>query len=149
MRLYGERSAPLSDMDYENFVRMSVAALDPASIVEMAQDGELTPQAVAAAEYSSPDFVAYIRSEVVRAITDHGPSVPYDKRLSASLLMGTALDESLEPENIAIQQATHRKRQELAMEAQQSSSRNTGGETGVNKRYQSESDRLESGEPPR
>ncbi len=151
MRLYGARAAPLSDYDYENFIRMTMAATDPTSILEMAADGELTPNAVAAAEYSAPEFVAYVRSEMVRAITDHGPdSISYDKRISASLVMGTPLDESLEPENIAIQQATHQKRRELAAAAKENrSSSGGGGETGVNERYSSKSDQIETGAPPR
>ena len=73
MRLYGETAPPLNDHDYEQFVRMVVAATDPPSILEMAEDGELTPMAVAAAEYTAPELVEFIRSEAVRAITDHGP----------------------------------------------------------------------------
>lgn len=152
MRLYGARAAPLSDYDYENFIRMTMAATDPTSILEMAADGELTPNAVAAAEYSAPEFVAYVRREMVRAITDHGPdSISYDKRISASLVMGTPLDESLEPENIAIQQATHQKRRELAAESKEKrgGSGGGGGETGVNERYSSKSDQIEAGAPPR
>lgn len=152
MRLYGEHSAPLSDHDYENFLRMTVAATDPPSILEMAEEGELTPAAVAAAEYTAPEFVAYVRGEMTRAIAEHGPDgIAYDKRISASLVMGTPLDESLEPENIAIQQATHQKRRELAQQAKEerSSGGGSGGETGVNDRYSSKSDQIESGVAPR
>ncbi len=152
LRIYGETAPPLNDHDYEQFVRMAIAATDPPSILEMAEEGELTPDAVAAAEYAAPDFVEYVRSEAVRAIQDVGAdSVPYANRVSASLLLGTALDESLEPENIAIQQATHQKRRELDAERkEQQSGGGSGGETGVNQRYsQTESDRLESGVPPR
>jgi hypothetical protein len=149
MRLYGEYAAPLSDYDYEQFIRMSIAATDPPSILEMAEDGELTPDAVAAAEYAAPDFVQYIRTEAVRAISDVGPDkVAYDKRISASLLLGTPLDESLEPEQIAIQQATHQKRKELAQQRKEERSSSGGGETGVNTRYQSEADRVEQGVAP-
>jgi hypothetical protein len=151
LRVYGETSAPLNDHDYEQFVRMAIAATDPPSILEMAEDGELTPDAVAAAEYAAPELVEYVRSEAVRAIQDVGAdAVPYANRISASLLLRTALDESLEPENIAIQQATHQKRRELDAERREELSGGSGGETGVNQRYtQSESDRLESGVPPR
>jgi hypothetical protein len=150
MRLYGETAPPLNDHDYEQFVRMAVAATDPPSILEMAEHGELTPDAVAAAEYAAPELVEFIRSEAVRAIQDHGPDkVPYVNRISASLLLGTPLDESLEPEYIAIQQATHDARNQMAAERREKSG-GGGGETGLNKRYmQSESDRLESGEPPK
>lgn len=153
LRIYGETAPPLNDHDYEQFVRMAIAATDPPSILEMAEEGELTPGAVAAAEYAAPELVEYVRSEAVRAIQDVGAeAVPYANRVSASLLLGTALDESLEPENIAIQQATHQKRRELDAERKEqlSGGGNTGGETGVNQRYsQTESDRLESGVPPR
>ncbi len=153
LRIYGETAPPLNDHDYEQFVRMAIAATDPPSILEMAEEGELTPDAVAAAEYAAPELVEYVRSEAVRAIQDVGAEgVPYANRVSASLLLGTALDESLEPENIAIQQATHQKRRELDAERKEqlSSGGGTGGETGVNQRYsQTESDRLESGVPPR
>lgn len=150
MRLYGETAPPLNDHDYEQFVRMAVAATDPPSILEMAEHGELTPAAVAAADYAAPELVEFIRSEAVRAISDHGPEkVPYQNRISASLLLGTPLDESLEPEYIAIQQATHQARNQMAQE-RRDGGKGGGGETGLNKRYmQSESDRLESGEPPR
>lgn len=150
MRLYGETAPPLNDHDYEQFVRMAVAATDPPSILEMAEHGELTPAAVAAADYAAPELVEFIRSEAVRAISDHGPEkVPYQNRISASLLLGTPLDESLEPEYIAIQQATHQARNQMAQERREGGG-GGGGETGLNKRYmQSESDRLESGEPPR
>lgn len=149
LRLYGETAPPLNDHDYEQFIRMAVAATDPPSILEMAEDGELTPAAVAAAEYAAPELVEFLRSETVRAVMDHGAeSISYDKRISASLLLGTPLDESLEPENIAIQQATHQKRRELDAEAKENQG-GTGKETGVNDRYtQTVSDRLESGVPP-
>jgi hypothetical protein len=151
MRLYGETAAPLNDHDYEAFIREVMAAVDPPSILEMAMEGELTPAAVAAAEATAPEFVNYMRAEMVRAISDVGPdAISYDKRISASLVMGTPLDESLEPEYIAIQQATHLKRRELYAEKKQTLGKGTGGETGVNKQYknQSESDRIESGVAP-
>lgn len=150
MRLYGSQSAPLGDHEYENFLRMTMAATDPPSVIEMAQEGELTPDAIAAAEASAPDFISYIRSEMTRAISEHGPEkIPYVNRISASLLMGTPLDESLEPENIAIQQATHKKRFENAQQAKEQRSKGTGGETGVNEEYSSKSDQIERGAPPR
>lgn len=150
MRLYGSQSAPLGDHEYENFLRMTMAATDPLSVIEMAQEGELTPDAIAAAESSAPDFISYIRSEMARAISEHGPEkIPYVNRISASLLMGTPLDESLEPENIAIQQATHKKRFENAQQAKEQRSKGTGGETGVNEEYLSKSDQIERGAPPR
>jgi hypothetical protein len=150
MRLYGESAAPINDHDYEAFIRQVMAAVDPPSILEMAMEGELTPDAVAAAEYTAPEFVNYMRAEMVRAISEVGPdAISYDKRISASLIMGTPLDESLEPEYIAIQQATHLKRKELYMERKDNLGGGTGGETGVNSKYQSESDRIESGVAPR
>lgn len=153
MRLYGETTPPISDQEYEGFVRQTFAALDPPSILEMANNGELTPQAVAAAEFTAPQFVQYIRSEMVRAIGDVGVErIKYDNLISASLLMGTPLDESLEPENIAIQQATHKKRKEMmqeAMKQMQGQGQSGGGETGLNHRYMSETERLEDGTPPR
>lgn len=148
-RLYGEQAAPLSDMQYENFARMTIAATDPTSVLEMAQDGELTPQAMAAAEAAAPEMVAYFRSEMARAISDHGvDKIGYDKLISASLLIGSPLDESLEPENIAVQQATHQKRNETYMQQKQEREP-SGGETGVNQKYASEGDQIEAGVPPR
>lgn len=147
LRLYGSRSAPLSDDDYADFIRMSSAALDPPSILEMAADGELTPQAVAAAEASAPEFVSYIRSEASRAVTEHPDQVAYENRVQASLVLGTPLDASLEPDFIALQQATHQSRYKMDQERADRSA--SGGETGLNKRYMSESDRMELDEPPR
>lgn len=146
LRLYGSRSAPLTDDDYADFIRMSSAALDPPSILEMAADGELTPKAVAAAEASAPEFVQYIRSEASRAVTEHPNEIAYERRVQASLVLGTPLDASLEPDFIALQQATHQSRYQMDQERADRSA--SGGETGLNKRYMSESDRMELDEPP-
>lgn len=147
LRLYGSRSAPLNDHDYADFIRMTSAALDPPSILEMAADGELTPKAVAAAEASAPELVQYLRAEASRAVTDHPGQVAYERRVQASLVLGTPLDASLEPDFIALQQATHASR--FQMDQERAERPGSGGETGLNKRYMSESDRMELDEPPR
>lgn len=147
LRLYGTRSAPLSDQDYADFIRMTSAALDPPSILEMAADGELTPKAVAAAEASAPELVGYLRAEAARAVTDHPGQVAYENRVQASLVLGTPLDPTLEPDFIALQQATHQSR--YKMDAERADRAGSSGETGVNRRYLSESDRMETDEPIR
>lgn len=149
LRLYGSRSAPLNDHDYADFIRMVSAALEPPSILEMAADGELTPKAVAAAEASAPEFVQFIRAEAARAVTDNPGQVPYEKRVQASLVLGTPLDASLEPDFIALQQATHLSRFKMDGERADRAGGGGGGETGLNRRYMSESDRMEMDEPIR
>lgn len=147
LRLYGTRGAPLSDQEYGDFIRMTAAALEPASILDMAADGELSAKAVAAAEATAPEFVNYIRAETARAVTDNPGAVSYERRIQASLVLGTPLDATLEPDFIALQQATHQSRAKFA-EAQKES-RGSGDPTGLNKRYMSESDKMELDEPPR
>jgi hypothetical protein len=139
----GEFISPVSDVELHVWELLSEAAMDPTSILEHAEAGELIPEAIDAAEAVAPEFVAELRMEVVNAISNQ--SLSYDQVVALSTLFKMPVDMTTDPEYIQTQQLLYAAR----AQAQAPKSPKSFGETGVHKTdTMSKSDQLASGVPP-
>jgi len=77
------------------------AVEDPASVLEDAASGRLTPEAVEALGAVYPALLADLRGRVVEQIAAHPRRLDYQQRLSLGLLLGMELDASMAPQAVA------------------------------------------------
>lgn len=139
----GEFISPVSDVELHVWELLSEAAMDPTSILEHAEAGELIPEAIDAAEAVAPDFVAELRMEVGDAIA--GGELSYEQVVTLSTLFKMPVDMTTTPEYIQTQQLLYAAR----AQAKAPQVPRSFGETGVHKTdTMSKADRLESGVPP-
>jgi len=139
----GEFISPVSDIELHAWELLAEAAMDPTSILEQAADGELTPEAVDAAEAVAPEFVAELRMEIIDQIADQ--ELSYEQGVALSTLFKMPVDMTTTPEYIRTQQMLY------AARAQSSGPKpnRSFNETGVHKTStMSKSDQLASGVPP-
>lgn len=140
----GEYISPVSDVELHVFELLYEAAMDPTSILEQAADGELTPEAVDAAEAVAPEFVAELRQEVVDQIAT-GAELSYEQEVALGTLLKMPVNMTMTPEYIRTQQMLY------AARAQSSGPKSprSFSETGAHKTdNMSKSDQLASGVPP-
>jgi hypothetical protein len=134
----------ISDGEAEEFSNTVHAALDPVSILEFIERGQLTPQVLTAAETAAPLVVSDIRTHAMQLLTTaQGLKITPLHKVGIGVLMGIQSS----PEYLAALQ------QSWGQSAQAPTARvspGNMGDTGVNERYAkstySSADRLESGE---
>lgn len=142
--LMGEETSPVGDIELDVWERVSEAALDPSSIIDMAADGELIPEAVDAAEAVDPDLVSEIRLEVANQIDGFEGELSYERQLQVAILFKMPVDATTTPDYISTQQLMF-----AADKQKPKTDPRTFGETGVHETdNMSEADRLASGIPP-
>lgn len=142
----GEFISPVGDVELDIWERVTQAALDPTSILEQAQKGELIPEALDAAEKIDPEFVADLRQEIAQGVSEHQGDLSYEQIVSLSTLFRVPLDVTMDPEYIRAQQLLFAAREQGSKLPQNPRSFE---ETGAHKSdTMSKADRLESGVPP-
>lgn len=82
------------------------AVEDPASALEDAAGGRLTPESVEALASVYPTLLADLRGRVVEQLVEHPSLLDYQQRVSLGLLLGMDLDESMSAPVIAALQAS-------------------------------------------
>jgi hypothetical protein len=138
----GEFISPVSDTEMHIWELVYEAALDPTAVLEQAAEGELTPEALDAAEAMSPEFVAELRMNVIEAIQSQ--ELSYEKTVALSTLFKMPVDMTTDPEYIRAQQLLHAARTQAKAGPKNP---NSFSETGVHKTdTMSKSDSL--GVPP-
>lgn len=97
-----EKEAP-SQAEKEKWLELHHVINDPASVLEHVKNNTLTGHHVEALQTVYPD----LHQEMVAKIAEHlgnlkqkGQEVPYQKRLSLSLLTGQPLDSTMTPESM-------------------------------------------------
>jgi hypothetical protein len=107
------------------------AVEDPASVLEDAAGGRLTPEGVEALSAVYPSLLADLRGRVLGMVAEHPRRLDYQQRLSLGLLLGLDLDESMTPAVVASLQQMHQQQPEKPQGRPEASSR-------TQKRLQSE-----------
>jgi hypothetical protein len=93
-----------SDMQLASFARTVAAVEDPGSVFERAVDGSVTPEDAEALRMAWPEIFEEARTETMMRLADLQKSLPYERRLSLSILYGVPLDPSLDPRVLTILQ---------------------------------------------
>lgn len=136
-----------SDSELDRFERVYAAAFDPISAVEDAANGDGSVDAMRAAEFVAPELINDVRQMLLEELGSGAFRGGYHSKVDLSLVLGIALDRSMEPEHIVAQQMVHAARFKAMPD-----NRRTYGEDGVNKDYRdthaSKADRIESDEVP-
>lgn len=141
--IYGEDISPVGDLEMDVWEREVEAALDPSSILDMAADEELIPEAVDAAEFVAPELVSEMRQLLAEQIGE-GSDISYERGLQLAILFKMPVDATTTPEYIKAQQLMY-----AAGEQRPKQDPRTYGETGVHQRdNMAQGDRLSSGIPP-
>lgn len=141
--IYGEEISPVGDIELDVWERETEAALDPSSILDMAADDELIPEAVDAAEAVAPELVMEMRQLVAESIEDDA-EISYERGLQLAILFKMPVDATTTPEYIKAQQLVF-----AADEQRPTQDPRSFGETGVHRRdTMSQADRITSGIPP-
>lgn len=90
-----------------SFTRQLRAVANPASVLEDMHQGRLTRESVAALDAVYPQFGQALREKVLGALSAHEGVLSYKQRLALYPLLGAAVDASLQPQAIALQQAMY------------------------------------------
>lgn len=142
--IYGEEISPVGDIEMDVWEREVEAALDPSSILDMAADEELIPEAVDAAEAVAPELVADMRQMLAERITAGDEDISYERGLQLAILFKMPVDATTTPEYIKAQQLVFAAGNQAPKQDPRSF-----GETGVHQRENmSKADALTSGIPP-
>lgn len=141
-----------SDTELYEFESLMRAAMDPVSVFEDAANGEpVTQAAVTAAEDLAPELMDHVRLLVMDELTNGGHKISYHRSIALSRVIGVDLDPTLEPGYINTQQMIYAARAQSGPNP--SANRSTGEEDGVNEGYRDlrmpQSDKIESGVPPK
>lgn len=90
-----------SDAEVAKWTSYVRAVESPASVLEDAASGSLTPEAVEALGAVYPELLEDLRARVTAAVAAHPSALDYRQRLSLGQLLGLPLDPSMEPAFIA------------------------------------------------
>jgi|GEM_PF-1903380 len=101
------------------------AVEDPASVLEDAAGGRLTPEGIEALEAVYPSLLANLRGRVLGMVAEHPRRLDYQQRLSLGLLLGLDLDESMAPGVVASLQQMHQQEPEKPQGRPEASSSRT------------------------
>lgn len=96
-----------SDVELERWGAYVRAVENPASVLEDAAAGRLTPEGVEALGAVYPALLEDMRARVVAQLSAHRGAISYQQRLALGQLLGLELDESMNPAFIAAIQATY------------------------------------------
>ncbi len=96
----------MSEMEKDEILAYAQAALDPMSVVEDFENGELSFESVDALRTAWPAVYEQMRDEVVEGLGELDEPPPYADRLQLGLLLDLPTDETLDPAFIARTQAS-------------------------------------------
>jgi hypothetical protein len=113
----------VSDSEMEEFMRYARAAMDPLSVVDDLEKLQLSPEAVEALRAVHPHLYQQIQSEVLDGLQEAEKEPPYETRLNLGVLFDLTTDPALEPEFLAMLQASAQA--STSMDAQAQSGQST------------------------
>lgn len=101
-----------SDAETAKWAAYVRAVEDPATVLEDAAGGRLTPEGIEALGAVYPALLADLRGRVLGMVAEHPRRLDYRQRLSLGLLLGLDLDESMAPTVVASIQQMHQQQVE-------------------------------------
>jgi hypothetical protein len=90
-----------SDMEARKFGRYAEAVENPAGIVERLADGSLTPEDAEVMKAVYPGLYEKVQTGLVDRLTELRQSLPYERRLTLSIMFGVDVDPSMSPPMVA------------------------------------------------
>ncbi len=100
-------SERVTEHEQRAFLRAAETIDDPLRVLDEARRGTLTADHTKALRAVYPGLHAQLTQTIVEEIADRGEALPYESRLTVSLLLDVPTDPSLTPGYIAAAQATH------------------------------------------
>lgn len=94
-----------SDMEMRAWARAVAAAEDPSGVEERATHGALSPEDVAAYWAVYPERAEDFKQSILAEMQTGKVALPFDRKLTLSMLVGQPLDPSLHPKVISVLQA--------------------------------------------
>lgn len=95
-----------SDMEMRAFARYVSASEDPDGIEDRLVDGSITPEDAEVMRELYPERLADLTRQVLEGLADLRESLPYERKLSLSMLTGVPVDPSMHPSVIRRLQST-------------------------------------------
>ena len=95
-----------SDMEMRAWARYVAAVEDPAGIEERLLDGSLTPEDAEVMREVYPEMLADLTRQILEKLPELQESLPYERRLSLSILTGVPVDPAMHPQVLAVLQGT-------------------------------------------
>jgi hypothetical protein len=96
-----------SSMDVARFARYVAAVEDPAGVVERLGDGTLTPEDAEALREVYPETFAAVQAQLLDTLPTLRESLPYERRVSLSILLGVPVDPAMQPGVLRILQGNY------------------------------------------
>lgn len=93
----------ITDQDAQRFLKYYAAVNDPMSAFRAMERGALSREAAEALRVTQPKLYADLQSQAFEHVAEQkakGKPVPYDRRVTLSLLLDVPLDPSLQPEKL-------------------------------------------------
>lgn len=91
--------------EVDRFMRYKRVLTNPKTVIEDMQNGHLSPDSVTALKAVYPTLYNQITQDAMEAVAASKHAIPYNKRVQLSILLGKALDPSLEPNNMQLLQS--------------------------------------------
>lgn len=95
-----------SDMDSRKLARYVDAVEHPAAVIERLADGTLTPEDAKAMREVHPGLYAKVQAGLTDRLTELRKTLPYERRLTLSILFDVSVDESMSKPMTAALQAS-------------------------------------------
>ncbi len=93
-----------SDFEMAKFARYAAAVEDPAAILERMNDGTLTPEDAEAMREVYPETYAHVQQQIMERLPELQQTLPYERRLTMSILFGLPVDPAMRPEILTVLQ---------------------------------------------
>lgn len=93
----GPDTSRTSDMEMRSWARKAAAAEDLPAVFERAVHGQITPEDVMALRALAPEMLNHYITEVSAQLPTLQKTLPYERRLSLSMLTGQPVDPALDP----------------------------------------------------
>lgn len=106
MQMGPDRWQP-SNLEMRRFARFAAAAEDPAGIEQRLAHGVVSPEDAETYQTLYPERLAHLQMQIAQRLPELTKSLPYARKLSLSLLTGTALVPALQPEILRVLQGQY------------------------------------------
>lgn len=96
-----------TDLAMRSFARIVSAVTDPGGVEERTAQGMVTPDEAEAYRTLFPERLADFTRQVIEALPTLKKSLPWDRKLSLTVLTGVPMDPSLLPQVLRVMQGTY------------------------------------------
>lgn len=94
------------EMAMRGWARLAAAVEDPAGILERAAHGKVTPEDARAMQQVYPEMLNAFTQQIMGSLPNLKKPLPYERRLSLSMLTGAPVDPAFDPRIMSVLQGT-------------------------------------------